>query len=102
MVHDILIKQKPHKNIYLIFGCRKFEDGLYADELKQLERELPSFRYIPTYSREESSNGEYRTGYVHSIYEEICGGEKRQGVDSPYPASFFLCGWKNGLPGDER
>ena len=71
------------------------EDGLYADELKQLERELPSFRYIPTYSREESSNGEYRTGYVHSIYEEICGGEKRQGVDSPYPASFFLCGWKN-------
>ncbi|KIC96151.1 ferredoxin--NADP reductase [Flavihumibacter solisilvae] len=95
MVHDILIRQKPHKNIYLIFGCRKFCDGLYGDELKQLEKELPSFHYIPTFSREEPSNGDYRTGYVHSIYEEICSNEKRQGVDSPYPANFFLCGWKN-------
>jgi CDP-4-dehydro-6-deoxyglucose reductase len=34
-----------------------------------------------------SSESLFRTGYVHAIYEELCGGHP--------PANFFLCGWKN-------
>src|SRR5580765_504314 len=29
MAHHILIHNIPHRNIYLIFGCRKFPDCLY-------------------------------------------------------------------------
>jgi ferredoxin-NADP reductase len=96
MTHHILNHEISHKAIYLIFGCRKFMDCLYWKELEELERRLPEFYYIPTFSRESPSsvpaNGgkTIRTGYVHAIYEEICLGKP----ELP-PANFYLCGWKN-------
>lgn len=92
MSHHIYNHNVPHQNIYLIFGCRLLCDGLYNAELKELESRLASFKYIPTYSREDSDNG-IRKGYVHAIYEEIC----EQGRDNGNikPAYFYLCGWKN-------
>jgi len=95
MAHHILNHDIPHKQIYLIFGCRKFGDALYGKELMELAREMPAFNYIPTYSREEPVLAEgledrpIRTGYVHQVYEEIC--KDRNGTG----ASFYLCGWKN-------
>ena len=97
MAHHIKNHNIPHKEIYLLFGCRKFGDGLYKSELEQLEKELPGFHYIPTFSREEP--GSHRTGYVHNIYEEICTSNLSQTIEenvSPVkPAHFYLCGWKN-------
>ncbi|MET0244721.1 MAG: FAD-dependent oxidoreductase [Flavitalea sp.] len=91
MAHHILNENIPHKRIYLIFGCRKFGDALYGQELKELARDLSGFEYIPTYSREEPTNFDHliRVGYVHQVYEELC--RKSPGN----PASFYLCGWKN-------
>lgn len=83
MVHYINFHQIPHRNITLLFGTRKREDLLYADELRELERMMPAFSYRPTLSREE---WEGDTGYVHAIYEELC-------VNN-HPSSFYLCGWK--------
>jgi sulfite reductase alpha subunit-like flavoprotein len=71
----------------LIFGCRKDCDALYHGELKKLESEMSSFQYIPTFSREEPSPDK-KTGYVHSVYEELLQKEKSD-------AKFYLCGWKN-------
>jgi len=87
MAHYIHRHGLPHKNIYLIFGCRKFGDALYAFELRELEKEFPGFFYITTFSREEPQQG-IRTGYVHAVYEEIL-------IQNKPEASFFLCGWKN-------
>ena len=81
MANYIKLHNIPHKNMYLIFGTRKQSDLLYHQELKNLE--LENFHYIPTLSREQ---WEGRSGYVHSIYEELC--VNRQ------PVSFLLCGWK--------
>ena len=88
MVHHIARYHIPHKNIYLIFGCRKVKDCLYGNELKALEDDLPNYSYLPTFSREADDNAYVRKGYVHSIYEEILQEEKA-------PAYFYLCGWKN-------
>src|SRR4030095_3178130 len=63
MAHHILNHDVPHLNIYLIFGCRKFTDCLYGKEMKELEKQVPSFQYIPTYSRESPTDSEIRTGY---------------------------------------
>jgi CDP-4-dehydro-6-deoxyglucose reductase len=82
MAHHIFRNNIPHRDIYVIFGCRSQKDLLYYDELRNLE--LENFHYIPTLSREEWTG---KKGYVHAIYEEHCADKQ--------PATFFLCGWKN-------
>ncbi len=83
MVHHIKNTGIPHKNIYLVFGCRKKTDILYYNELTKLQTELENFRFIPTLSRQ---HWEGHHGYVHPIYEELCKNKPE--------AQFFLCGWK--------
>ena len=96
MAHHIFNHNIPHKNLYLIFGCRKLDDCLYKTELEDLAKQLSNFYYIPTFSREPIDNKTIRTGYVHNVYEEIClDNMKLQEAQNVNPASFFLCGWKN-------
>lgn len=83
MAQHIRLQNIPHKNIYLVFGCRTKGTLLYYNEMKELETTLPGFHYLPTLSREQ---WEGHTGYVHGVYEELCK-DKR-------PADFLLCGWK--------
>ena len=83
MLHYIKDHNIPHKDIYLIFGCRTKDTILYYEEMNDLKGSIPGFHYIPTLSREE---WEGHTGYVHSIYESLCTQKK--------PAVFYLCGWK--------
>jgi glycine betaine catabolism B len=83
MLHHMKLHQVAHQNLYLIFGTRSKQDLLYNDELRELEKELSSFQFIPTLSREE---WEGKRGYVHAVYEELC-------REKP-AARFYLCGWK--------
>lgn len=69
----------------LIFGTRTQEDLLYHEEMKRLEQGLPGFKYHPTLSRQQWTEGS--TGYVHPIYEDLCANRQ--------PASFMLCGWRD-------
>lgn len=73
----------PHQNLYLIFGTRTRQDLLYHQEMQTLQQQLPGFHYIPTLSREP---WEGRSGYVHSIYEELTADRRA--------VQFYLCGWK--------
>lgn len=93
MLHYMDLHNLPHKNLYLIYGCRTKKDLLYYEEMKSLENELDNFHFIPTLSR-EGWNG--ATGYVHSLYEEICkkNNEACENIEDLKPASFYLCGWK--------
>lgn len=91
MAHHIKLNNIPHKDIYLIFGSRTKVDLLYYNELNQLQSELNDFYYLPTLSREQ---WEGKSGYVHSIYEELCRA-KMNGSGELSPAGFYLCGWKN-------
>lgn len=84
MVHYVNKHGIPHKNIHLIFGCRKQEDLLYKEEMRELESTIQGFKYHPTLSREQWSG---RSGYVHKVYQELC-------VEKP-EATFMLCGWRN-------
>ena len=88
MVHYINLHNIEHKNIYLIFGCRKICDSLYGEELKELTSKVENFHYIPTYSREDKENSTLTHGYVHTVYQTILNKGKPE-------AHFYLCGWKN-------
>ena len=83
MVQYIHNNNIPHQGINLIYGCRKQQNLMYFEELKNLEKEMEGFRYIPTLSREV---WEGKTGYVHDVYEALC--------QEQATAMFFLCGWK--------
>jgi CDP-4-dehydro-6-deoxyglucose reductase len=90
MVQHIHRNKIPHPTINLIFGTRTQKDLLYVDEMKQLESEMDGFHFYPTLSREQWNGHQ---GYVHTIYEDLVR-EKKNGNDTPPPASFYLCGWK--------
>ena len=100
MLHQILNHNLPHRDIFLIFGCRTMRDALYQKEMEELELNLTGFQYLPVYSREVPENHKHliRTGYVHAVFEEIC--KKKMKAESlgaeviVHPASFYLCGWK--------
>jgi len=83
MLNHIKLHNTPHKNLYLIFGTRAQRDLLYYQELKELQKDIEGFEFIPTLSREEWDGC---CGYVHAVYEKLC-------CDKP-PAYFYLCGWK--------
>lgn len=88
MVKFVLENKIPHKNIHFIFGCRKFADALYQDELEELQKQHSNFYYHPVFSREEEvPTGMYK-GYVHTVYESLL-------QQNHTNARFFLCGWKN-------
>ncbi|MBL0145483.1 MAG: FAD-dependent oxidoreductase [Chitinophagaceae bacterium] len=102
MVQNLANKTIQHKNVYLIFGCQKPSDLLYADELIELMNKLKGFTFYICYSKEsvDNSNPFIRAGYVHQVYEEICDANKTASAINPNesvvkPASFYLCGWQN-------
>ena len=82
-----LVNQKiNHKNIYLIFGTREKKDILYPEEMKNFEKLIKGFKYIPVLSRE---NWEGMTGYVHNQYLDLINNNK---LEDPI---FYLCGWRD-------
>ena len=88
MINYLYKHNVPFKNLHIIFGCRKFNDALYRNELDDLQKKINNFFYHPTFSREdEVKEGEHK-GYVHNVYEKLVQENKQ-------PARFYLCGWKN-------
>ena len=73
----------PTKNIKLFFGTRKEEDIPYYEEMKNYQKTIPNFEYIPCLSQE---NWEGHNGYVHSAYLPII--DKMD--EKPL---FYFCGW---------
>ena len=88
MLHHIHLNKIPHKEIFLIYGTRKFTDALYLNELMELKQKLPGLHYFPTFSREEQVGEGLCIGYVHGVYEQLL----QEPKDHP---QFFLCGWKD-------
>jgi CDP-4-dehydro-6-deoxyglucose reductase len=84
MLHSIRTQSLAYTNIYLVFGCRSEQDLLYHEEMQELEKTLPGFKYLPTLSQQ---SGPGRAGYVHAVYQELCVAKQ--------PADFYLCGWKD-------
>ena len=71
------------KNLKLFFGTRKEEDIPYYEEMKNYEKIIPNFEYIPCLSQE---NWEGHNGYVHSAYLPII--DKMD--EKPL---IYFCGW---------
>jgi CDP-4-dehydro-6-deoxyglucose reductase len=49
MLHHIKINNVPHKNIYLVFGCRTKNNLLYYNEMRNLQNEIPGLSLYPNF-----------------------------------------------------
>lgn len=67
MLLDHLPKTAPRIN--LLFGVRYERGLLYRDELEQLERDYPTFRFMPTITR-PTDTWQGRSGRVHVHIDE--------------------------------
>lgn len=84
MLREIRNKNLPHRQIHLIFGARTAVDILYREEMEELARKMPNFRYDVALSRQPDWKGYH--GYVHQIYEEHY-------QDVRPDITFMICGW---------
>jgi CDP-4-dehydro-6-deoxyglucose reductase len=89
MLLDIHQKKIAHQQIHLLFGCRKYTDSLYGEELKALEAVEQDFYYHPSFSRESELREGANLGYVHATYKKLFASGASQ------DAHFYICGWKN-------
>lgn len=83
MLGYIAENKVPTKNLKLFFGTRKEEDIPYYEEMKNYEKIIPNFEYIPCLSQEK---WEGHNGYVHSAYLPII--DKMD--EKPL---IYFCGW---------
>jgi CDP-4-dehydro-6-deoxyglucose reductase len=81
-------------DIHLVFGARNKESILYYNDMIQLEKDLPQFKYHIILSREPWNGNQ---GYVHTVYESILNKYFEQIENESYnnlDMEFFICGWK--------
>lgn len=84
MLWDIVIHNRDHQNIHLIFGTRDRNGILFEEELKYFKSVIPGFKYSIVLSREKAD--EYSFGYVHQVYLNEYGKPVAN-------RKFYLCGW---------
>lgn len=84
MLWDIYYRMIPYRQLHLIFGTRHQSGILYREELDELKKCLPRFRYDLVLSRDLAWTG--WKGHVHQVYQKQYN-PKREDV------RFMLCGW---------
>lgn len=88
MLLDHLPRTHPH--ITLLFGVRYEQGLLYRGEFEQLERDYPSFRFLPTVTRPgETWKG--RTGRVQAHLDEALG---LHPYEDQSTVDVYICGLK--------
>jgi propane monooxygenase reductase subunit len=72
------------RDIVFYYGARTKRDLCFEDELRELERTLPSFRYVPALSEPDGAEWDGETGFVTDVLK------RRE--DSLTGAHAYVCG----------
>jgi propane monooxygenase reductase subunit len=62
-----LAERGSDRDIVLYYGARTKRDLCFEDELHELERTLPSFRYVPALSEPDGADWDGETGFVTDV-----------------------------------
>lgn len=73
------------RNIYYFFGARSKNDLFLVDEMRELEKKLPNFTFVPALSAPEpEDNWEGETGLITDVLD--------RNIDSGENKEAYLCG----------
>ena len=86
MLLDHLPKLHPH--ITLLFGVRHENALLYRDELEELAKQYPTFRFLPTVTR-PTERWEGRTGRVQTHLDEALALHEPEEISN---VDVYICG----------
>jgi propane monooxygenase reductase component len=62
-----LAERESTRDIVFYYGARTKRDLCFEDELHELERTLPSFRYVPALSEPDGADWDGETGFVTDV-----------------------------------
>ncbi|HEY6746984.1 MAG TPA: 2Fe-2S iron-sulfur cluster binding domain-containing protein [Mycobacteriales bacterium] len=79
-----LAERGSTRDIVFYYGARRKRDLCFEDELRELERTLPSFRYVPALSDPDGEDWDGETGFVTDVLK------RRE--DSLTGAHAYVCG----------
>lgn len=107
-IRSILMKMKEDKNprkAMYFFGARSVRDLFLVDEMRELEKEMPNFTYVPALSSplpEDNWTGE--VGLITEVVDKFMGpGENTEAYLCGSPGMIDACIkvlTKNGIPED--
>lgn len=67
-----LAEQRMSRKVMYFFGARAKKDLFFTEELRELERQFPNFRYIPALSEPKpQDNWEGETGLITQVVERL-------------------------------
>ncbi|PIE04920.1 MAG: oxidoreductase [Spirochaetales bacterium] len=70
MLYDLLEKGEKEREVWYFFGARSTKDMFYMDELRELEKQLPNFHFVPALSEPQEGDGwDGPTGLITDVLD---------------------------------
>jgi len=70
MLYDMLEKGEIDREVWYFFGARSTRDMFYMDELRDLEKQLPNFHFVPALSEPQEGDGwDGPTGLITDVLD---------------------------------
>lgn len=89
IIYDMYEKKNFDRSIWFFFGAKSARDLFYLDELKELEKLMPSFHFIPALSNPDpADNWKGETGLITNILDKYL----KTAIKSSSPKEAYLCG----------
>jgi len=87
--NDMIEKGKTHREVWYFFGARTKKDLFYLEEMKQLESQWPTFRFIAALSEPQPDDDwKGETGLITQVLEKYLTTQ----IDRSRPMEGYLCG----------
>jgi len=70
MLYDMLERGETNREIWYFFGARTVKDMFYLDEMRELEKQLPNYHFVPALSEPQEGDGwDGPTGLITDVLD---------------------------------
>jgi len=70
MLQDMVEKEETDREVWYFFGARTTRDMFYLEEMKELEKKLPNFHFVPALSEPQEGDGwDGPTGLITDVLD---------------------------------
>ncbi|MFW5807721.1 MAG: FAD-binding oxidoreductase, partial [Spirochaetota bacterium] len=88
IINDMREKGKTDRTVWYFFGARALRDLFYVEQMRKIEKEWPTFHFVPALSEpEEDDNWDGDTGLITDVLDSYF---KTRIGDNPREG--YLCG----------
>lgn len=90
MLHDMLEKEEFDREVWYFFGARSLRDMFYLEEMRNLEKKMPNFHFVPALSEpQDDDHWDGPTGLITDVLDSYI---KDKINKNGHQMEGFLCG----------